>query len=999
QNGKVIAEGTFDANGKGSVQLPPDAGGKNVTVAINEAGKESNPVTQKVPEFTSTADKPAPPSDIAIDPNTGKLSAQGKPGAKLVVKDQNGKVIVEGTFDANGKGSVQLPPSLGSGKVNVSTVGGSGIESSAVDVVTPVFAPQKVEFDANGTHVSATGKPGDVIRVSDFSGKILGSAVVRPDGTANIEIPQQSSGTQLKVTAHHGNETSPSTLVTSPIIDPERPDVPSDLSISSDASTISGKGRPGETIIVTSKDGQKIASETLKTDGDGSFAIKIPPVSAQQVKVTASKNGKESDPIYLVTPVLDGKAPPPPSDVEIDPTGQIISGKGTPGDIALIQLATGNKILGQGVVGVDGHFKIKIPAQPSGEVLNVSVRHGEQVSTPTKLISPYASGTPNSLHFDESGTQLSGEAKAGDLIRVKNSEGKIIGAGVTKSDGTFQISIPAQLAGQKLLVTAQGNGPESSPEVVLTPVIDIERPSSPEAILDSTGTILSGKAKSGSAIKIKDTAGNNVGTPIQVKADGTFEGVIPQQPAGTKLLVISELNGKQSLPTELITPVIDDENPPPPSTVQIDATGSVISGKATPNDKIIVNDKNGKKVAEGKTNAQGEFDIKVPVQHGGDELNVYVSHGNKLSSPKNVIAPYQLPSETTNIVEAGLVVDKGAFEKVEQKKLTFVTVGSSILNYVVEGGVTKSYEFRVEKGEVANISVALEGAWNLGVLNVQSIVLYKDINGEWIETLRTNEWTAANISEVAIGTSAQLSKEIVDPGEYKLSVSSFDTVGVGVKTATVNVIKKTPDGFVTEAKTATGDLTTNENVKITEVNGKKIAKNGSEIEGKYGVLKISQTGEYTYTPTKIKDGIGAADVFTYKVEHKNGEMVVNTLEVRIVDAEKLALLENPAETSSSIEIAGSEELSKSTTSDKLLINNKSANQGESKPAAVTLDELTKAHEKTGEISIDPNTKLDLPDSWKVDGNHTSYNNDEYLHYINTANLTENVWVQSGVTVI
>ncbi|HCU2029020.1 TPA: BapA prefix-like domain-containing protein, partial [Pseudomonas aeruginosa] len=31
---------------------------------------------------------PSAPSDIAIDPNTGKLSAQGKPGAKLVVKDQ-----------------------------------------------------------------------------------------------------------------------------------------------------------------------------------------------------------------------------------------------------------------------------------------------------------------------------------------------------------------------------------------------------------------------------------------------------------------------------------------------------------------------------------------------------------------------------------------------------------------------------------------------------------------------------------------------------------------------------------------------------------------------------------------------------------------------------------------------------------------------------------------------------------------------------------------------
>ncbi|HBO3973608.1 TPA: hypothetical protein L4T46_005640 [Pseudomonas aeruginosa] len=882
--------------------------------------------------------------------------------------------------------------------MNVSTLGDSGIESSAVDVVTPVFAPQKVAFDASGTHVNATGKPGDIISVSDFSGRTLGSAVVRSDGTANVEIPQQSSGTQLKVTAHHGNETSPSTLVTSPIIDPERPGVPSDLSISADASTISGKGRPGETIIVTSKDGQKIASETLKTDGDGSFAIKIPPVSAQQVKVTASKNGKESDPIYMVTPVLDEKAPPPPSDVEIDPTGQIVSGKGTPGDIALIQLESDNKVLGQGVVGADGHFKIKIQAQPSGEVLNVSVRHGEQVSTPAKVVSPYASGAPNSLHFDESGTLLSGEAKAGDLIRVRNSEGKIIGAGVTKSDGTFQISIPAQLAGQKLLVTAQGSGPESSPEVILTPVIDIERPSSPEATLDSTGTMLSGKTKPGSSIKVKDTAGNNVGTPIQVKADGTFEGVIPKQPAGTKLLVISELNGKQSLPTELITPVIDDENPPPPSTVQIDATGSVISGKATPNDKIIVNDKNGKKLAEGKTNAQGEFYIKVPVQHGGDELNVYVSHGNKLSSPKSVIAPYQLPSETTNVVEAGLVIDKGSFEKVEQKKLSFFTFATSVINVAV-GQATKSYEFRVEKGETANISVSLGGAWNLAVLNMQSIVLYKNIDGKWIEVVRTNEWKAANISEVSIGASAQLSKEIVDPGEYKLSVSNFDAVGIGSKTATINVIKKSSDGFVTETKTATGDLTANENVKITEVNGKKIAKNGSEIEGKYGVLKISQTGEYTYTPTKIKDGIGAVDVFTYKVEHKNGEMVVNTLEVKIVDAEKLVQLESPAESSSSIEGAGSEEVSKSTTSDKLLITNKTASQGESKPAVVTLDELTKAHEKTGDIYIDQNTKLDLPDSWKADGNHMNYNNNEYLHYINTANLTENVWVQSGVTVI
>ncbi|WP_236410418.1 hypothetical protein, partial [Pseudomonas lactis] len=54
--------------------------------------------------------------------------------------------------------------------------------------------------------------------------------------------------------------------------------------------------------------------------------------------------------------------------------------------------------------------------------------------------------------------------------------------------------------------------------------------------------------------------------------------------------------------------------------------------------------------------------------------------------------------------------------------------------------------------------------------------------------------------------------------------------------------------------------------------------------------------------------------------------------------------------------------------------------------------------KTDSPALTAGSTLDLPDSWKADGQKTAHNGNDYLHYIDAVTKQE-VWVQSGISVV
>ncbi|WP_158651661.1 Ig-like domain-containing protein, partial [Acinetobacter indicus] len=83
------------------------------------------------------------------------ITGKGEPGANVVVKDEDGNIIGEGTVDEDGNFEVELDEPLTNGEeVTVGLVDDAGNESPEVDATAPDTtapdAPTDVEFSDDG---------------------------------------------------------------------------------------------------------------------------------------------------------------------------------------------------------------------------------------------------------------------------------------------------------------------------------------------------------------------------------------------------------------------------------------------------------------------------------------------------------------------------------------------------------------------------------------------------------------------------------------------------------------------------------------------------------------------------------------------------------------------------------------------------------------------------------------------------------------------------------
>jgi hypothetical protein len=293
----------------------------------------------------------------------------------------------------------------------------------------------------------------------------------------------------------------------------------------------------------------------------------------------------------------------------------------TDGD-SKVYVYKGTELISQGMSAANGEFNVTIPIQTNGIQLNISVEdsYGRKSTANSVTVSDVtAPMTPLVNEISNLSTSVIGKAEPGSNVFVKKGEDSI-GAGVTKTDGSFDITIEKQTAGTLLSIYSSDTTGNNSGTVNIT-VKDQAPPLKPVLsttdITDKT-TVVSGTGEIGTYVHIK-AAGMVLGWDI-VDQNGAFSIEFPVQKAGTILEIVAK-DSAENL-SEAIAISVRDVTPPVIKHIaQVTDQSSNINGLAEAGSIISVNS-NGTEIAKAVTYNDGIFYVQIVPQTKGTALEV-----------------------------------------------------------------------------------------------------------------------------------------------------------------------------------------------------------------------------------------------------------------------------------------------------------------------------------------------------------------------------------------
>ncbi len=577
---------TLNAQGQGVIPLPQSTSGESLEVVQTSDGVKS-PTSEAVVVPTLK------PVVGAVDPQTGKVAVEGKPGATVQLKDAAGNAVgAPVTLNAQGKGELQVPPTLSDQKVTATqTV--DGVESlPSVEVTVPLLKPTVVA-DANTGTVAVSGKPGASVQLQDKEGNPVGSPVtLNAQGQGVIPLPQSTSGESHEVVQTSDGVKSPtSEAVVVPTLKPVVG------AVDPQTGKVAVEGKPGATVQLKDAAGNAVgAPVTLNAQGKGE--LQVPPtLSDQKVTATQTVDGVESLPSVEVTvPLLK------PTVVADANTGTVaVSGK--PGASVQLQDKEGNPVGSPVTLNAQGQGVIPLPQSTSGESLE-AVQTSDGVKSPTSeaVVAPTLKPVVGAV--DPQTGKVAVEGKPGATVQLKDAAGNAVGAPVTlNAQGQGELQVPPTLSDQKVTATQTVDGVESLPSVEVTvPLLK------PTVVADAnTGTVaVSGKP--GASVQLQDKEGNPVGSPVTLNAQGQGVIPLPQSTSGESLEAVQTSDGvKSPISDAVVVPTLK------PVVGAVDPQTGKVAVEGKPGATVQLKDAAGNAVGAPVTlNAQGQGELQVP---------------------------------------------------------------------------------------------------------------------------------------------------------------------------------------------------------------------------------------------------------------------------------------------------------------------------------------------------------------------------------------------------
>ncbi len=632
-------------------------GEKIYLTQVDASGNESAPSIISAPDFTA----PTEPENVKFVADGSGMTGKTEAFGRVTVVNGYGAKLGETYADKDGNFTLALSEPLKNGeKVSIYVTDAASLSSKPLQLTAPDFtppkAPESVQIDPSGTLVTGKAEPGATISVKDPSGKEIGTGTVLPDGTFVVTVnPAQTNGENLKVTATDpAGNTSPSTGVVAP--DTTAPLAPENVAVDPKGEVVTGKAEPGATVSVKDSSGKEIGTGTALPDGTFSVTLTTPQKNGETVTVTATDNAGNTSPgTAAVAPDLT--APNAPTDLNIDPKGEVVTGKAEPNSTVTIKDPAGN-VIGTGTTKPDGTFSVTLTTpQKNGETVTVTAADKAGNTSPEANVTALdttAPKTPTDAVVDQvTGATVTGKAEPNSTVTVKDPAGNVIGTGTTKPDGTFSVALTTpQKNGETVSVTAADKAGNTSPNATAV-APDLTAPNAPTDLkIDPAGVVLTGKAEPNSSIAVKDAAGNVIGTGT-TKPDGTFSVALttPQKNGETVSVTAADKAGNTS-PAANVT-AADTTAPNTPTDAMVDqVTGATVTGKAEPNSTITVKDPAGNVIGTGTTKPDGTFSVALTTpQKNGETVSVTATDaaGNP-SVPATAVAPdHVAPDAPTDV--------------------------------------------------------------------------------------------------------------------------------------------------------------------------------------------------------------------------------------------------------------------------------------------------------------------------------------------------------------
>ncbi|MCK7359365.1 Ig-like domain-containing protein [Enterobacter roggenkampii] len=579
-NGQKI--GTTQVDAKGSWSFTPKTdlanGSHTITTTATDAAGNTSPASGAVNFIVDTLAPAAPVITSAtddVDPVTGTISNGGstndrrpqisgtaEAGSTITIFDGS---IAIGTAVAGSNGTWTFTPSVnlseGSHSLTVTATDVAGNTSPPspaftinVDLTAPVtpsaivinddFGPLKgvltagQSTDTTQPRLTGRGEPGSTISIYD-NGKLVGEAIVKPDGTWTITptspIAEGSHSITVQSTDGAGNQSAMSQPITF-IVDTTPPDKPV-ITLNPAGTQITGTAEPNSSIVITNNNGEIVGRTT--TDGNGNFVATLSPAqtNGQIISVVASDAAGNQSPAATVN-AADTTPPQAPGNLQVADDGQSISGTAEPGSTVTIKGADGT-VIGETTANGDGTFSAPLsPAQTNGEVLTVIATDGSgNISLPNTATAPDSTAplAPDNVVVSGDGTTVTGTAEAGSTVTIREG-GITVGQAVADDQGNFSVTLnPPKANGEALTADATdpaGNTGPTTPALApdITPAQTPVIVSVVDDFAPTTGPIAQGGLTNDATPTISGTG--EAGTTLFIYSGSAQIGTLVIPPSG-----------------------------------------------------------------------------------------------------------------------------------------------------------------------------------------------------------------------------------------------------------------------------------------------------------------------------------------------------------------------------------------------------------------------------------------------------------------------------------
>lgn len=283
----------------------------------------------------------------------------------------------------------------------------------------------------------------------------------------------------------------------------------------------------------------------------------------------------------------------------------------------------------------------------NGEKIVISDFYNENGTSEHSLALVKADGTYEVAQFDQSGefiryvpaTQLSQFAYTQPPTQTPMNQDGSDDFGVTKSQ-LMKAGLVALAAEGIYLWAVKDDDKKSDSKVVEKPA-----PKLKATLATDDSQTITVKTDANVVIQIKDSSGKLI-VSAQADAQGNYIFKLSKPlPHGEKLTVIAINSDGKSTTSEVIG--TKDVTPPDAPITQLNADGTIVTGKTEAKAKILIRDATGKVIASGQADDQGNYTVKLDqALTDGNKVSVVavdragnVSQGTSVTGTKDTIAP------------------------------------------------------------------------------------------------------------------------------------------------------------------------------------------------------------------------------------------------------------------------------------------------------------------------------------------------------------------------